>query len=278
MYLIQNLICFLMLFLGAMAYPQPTTGDRIHPDRVFNDQKVNDAFQDGEWFRLRMRYGILNASYATVMLRETTFRDQDVFHVAATGKTTGFARWFFKVDDYFDSYFEKDVVRPIHFVRNISEGSYKRHVEIDFDHNTQTGLMHDLLKETKTEITYASNLQDLVSTYYFLRNHFDLDGIQVGETAQVNLIYDKEPFVFRFRFLGYENLKTKFGIVPCIKFRPYVDEGRIFRENGGLSLWVSNDKNRIPIRVIAELRVGSIDVDLESFGGLKHPFKIIVNE
>jgi hypothetical protein len=201
-----------------------------------------------------------------------------VYHVAATGKTTGFARWFYKVDDYFDSYFEKDVVRPICFVRNISEGSYKRHVKIDFDHNTQTGLMHDLLKETKTEITYAPNLQDLVSTYYFLRNHLDLDGIQVGETAAVNLIYDKEPFAFRFRFLGYENLKTKFGIVPCIKFRPYVDEGRIFRENGGLSLWVSNDKNRIPIRVVADLRVGSIDVDLESFGGLKHPFKIIVNE
>jgi hypothetical protein len=138
--------------------------------------------------------------------------------------------------------------------------------------------MHDLLKETKTEITYAPNLQDLVSTYYFLRNHLDLDGIQVGETAEVNLIYDKEPFAFRFRFLGYENLKTKFGIVPCIKFRPYVDEGRIFSENGGLSLWVSNDKNRIPIRVVADLRVGSIDVDLENFGGLKHPFKIIVNE
>ena len=119
MYLIQNLICFLMFFLGATAYPQPATGDRMQFDRIFSDQKVNDAFQDGEWFRLRMRYGFLNASYATVKLRETTFRDQAVYHVAATGKTTGFARWFYKVDDYFDSYFEKDVVRPIHFVRNI---------------------------------------------------------------------------------------------------------------------------------------------------------------
>jgi hypothetical protein len=267
-----------MLFLGAMAYPQPTTSDTIHLNRIHTDQKVNDAFQDGEWFRLRMRYGILNASYATVMLRETTFRDQAVYHVAATGKTTGLARLLFKVDDYFDSYFEKDIVRPIHFVRNISEGSYRRHVEIDFDHSTQTGLMHDLRKETKTEITFAPNLQDLVSTFYFLRNHLDLDGIQMGETASVDLIYDKEPFAFLFRFLGYENLKTKFGVVPCIKFRPYVDEGRIFRENGGLSLWISNDANRIPIRIVADLTVGSIDVDLESFGGLKHPFKIIVNE
>ena len=276
MYLIQHFILFLIFFPGAIA--QLNTGDSIQPNRIVIDQKVNDAFQDGEWFRFRMRYGFLNASYATATVRETTFKDQAVYHVAATGKTTGFARWFFKVDDYFDSYFEKDIVRPIRFVRNISEGNYKRHVEIDFDHNNQSGIMHDLLRKTKTEISFAPNLQDLVSTFYFLRNHFDLEGIQVGETASLHMIYDKKPFAFQFRFLGYENVKTKFGVVPCVKFRPYVEEGRIFKKESGLSLWVSNDNNRIPIKVVAELSVGSLDVDLVDFKGLKHPFNIIVNE
>ena len=276
MYLIQHFILFLIFFPGAIA--QLNTGDSIQPNRIVIDQKVNDAFQDGEWFRFRMRYGFLNASYAIATVRETTFKDQAVYHVAATGKTTGFARWFFKIDDYFDSYFEKDIVRPIRFVRNISEGNYKRHVEIDFDHNNQSGIMHDLLRKTKTEISFAPNLQDLVSTFYFLRNHFDLEGIQVGETASLHMIYDKKPFAFQFRFLGYENVKTKFGVVPCVKFRPYVEEGRIFKKNSGLSLWVSNDNNRIPIKVVAELSVGSLDVDLVDFKGLKHPFNIIVNE
>ena len=276
MYLIQHFILFLIFFPGAIA--QLNTGDSIQPNRIVIDQKVNDAFQGGEWFQFRMRYGFLNASYAIATVRETTFKDQAVYHVAATGKTTGFARWFFKVDDYFDSYFEKDIVRPIRFVRNISEGNYKRHVEIDFDHNNQSGIMHDLLRKTKTEISFAPNLQDLVSTFYFLRNHFDLEGIQVGETASLHMIYDKKPFAFQFRFLGYENVKTKFGVVPCVKFRPYVEEGRIFKKESGLSLWVSNDNNRIPIKVVAELSVGSLDVDLVDFKGLKHPFNIIVNE
>ena len=276
MYLIRHFILFLIFFPRAIA--QPNTGDSIQSNRIVTDQKVNDAFQDGEWFRFRMRYGFLNASYATATVRETTFKDQAVYHVAATGKTTGFARWFFKVDDYFDSYFEKEIVRPIRFVRNISEGNYKRHVEIDFDHNTQSGIMNDLLRKTKTEIDFAPNLQDLVSTFYFLRNHFDLEGIQVGETASLHMIYDKKPFAFRFRFLGYENVKTKFGVVPCVKFRPYVKEGRIFKKESGLSLWVSNDNNRVPIKVVAELSVGSLDVDLVDFKGLKHPFNIIVNE
>lgn len=276
MYLIQHFILFLIFFPGAIA--QLNTGDSIQPNRIVIDQKVNDAFQDGEWFRFRMRYGFLNASYAIATVRETTFKDQAVYHVAATGKTTGFARWFFKVDDYFDSYFEKDIVRPIRFVRNISEGNYKRHVEIDFDHINQSGIMHDLLRKTKTEISFAPNLQDLVSAFYFLRNHFDLEGIRVGETASLHMIYDKKPFAFQFRFLGYENVKTKFGVVPCVKFRPYVEEGRIFKKESGLSLWVSNDNNRIPIKIVAELSVGSLDVDLVDFKGLKHPFNIIVNE
>jgi len=276
MYLIQHFILFLIFFPGAIA--QLNTGDSIQPNRIVIDKKVNDAFQDGEWFRFRMRYGFLNASYAIATVRETTFKDQAVYHVAATGKTTGFARWFFKVDDYFDSYFEKDIVRPIRFVRNISEGNYKRHVEIDFDHINQSGIMHDLLRKTKTEISFAPNLQDLVSAFYFLRNHFDLEGIRVGETASLHMIYDKKPFAFQFRFLGYENVKTKFGVVPCVKFRPYVEEGRIFKKESGLSLWVSNDNNRIPIKVVAELSVGSLDVDLVDFKGLKHPFNIIVNE
>ena len=276
MYLIQHFILFLIFFPGAIA--QLNTGDSIQPNRIVIDQKVNDAFQDGEWFQFRMRYGFLNASYAIATVRETTFKDQAVYHVAATGKTTGFARWFFKIDDYFDSYFEKDIVRPIRFVRNISEGNYKRHVEIDFDHNNQSGIMHDLLRKTKTEISFAPNLQDLVSTFYFLRNHFDLEGIQVGETASLHMIYDKKPFAFQFRFLGYENVKTKFGVVPCVKFRPYVEEGRIFKKESGLTLWVSSDNNRIPIKVVAELSVGSLDVDLVDFKGLKHPFNIIVNE
>ena len=276
MYLIRHFIFFLIFFPGAIA--QSNTGDSIQPNRIVIDKKVNDAFQDGEWFRFRMRYGFLNTSYASATVRETIFKDQAVYHVAATGKTTGLARLFFKVDDYFDSYFEKDVVRPIHFVRNISEGNYKRHVEIDFNNNTQSGIMHDLLRKTKTEISFAPNLQDLVSTFYFLRNHFDLEGIQLGETASLHMIYDKTPFEFRFRFLGYENVKTKFGVVPCVKFRPYVEEGRIFKKESGLSLWVSNDNNRIPIKVVAELSVGSLDVDLVDFKGLKHPFNIIINE
>ncbi|NNE02281.1 MAG: DUF3108 domain-containing protein, partial [Eudoraea sp.] len=71
--------------------------------------------------------------------------------------------------------------------------------------------------------------------------------------------------------------RTKFGKVECLKFRPYVQSGRVFKEQESLSLWVSNDLNKIPIRIKADLAVGSLKADLDGFNGLKHQFKIIMD-
>ncbi len=39
-------------------------------------------------------------------------------------------------------------------------------------------------------------------------------------------------------------------------------------------MWISADKNRIPMRIKADLIVGSIRIDLDSFSNLNHPFEI----
>ena len=79
-------------------------------------------------------------------------------------------------------------------------------------------------------------------------------------------------------FLGIEKVKTKFGTVQCMRLRPYMESGRVFRDNEGIQLWVTNDENRLPIKVKADLRVGSIVANLVSFRGLANPFKIVVGE
>jgi len=81
----------------------------------------------------------------------------------------------------------------------------------------------------------------------------------------------------KLKFLGTEELRTKYGKVECLKFRPYVQSGRVFKEEESLTLWVSNDLNKIPIRIKADLAVGSIKVDIDGYNGLKNQFKIIVN-
>ena len=66
-----------------------------------------NTFQEGEWFQLRLHYGPFNASYATLSLERDTIKGKPVFHAKGFGETTGIARWFFKVEDYYESYFDE---------------------------------------------------------------------------------------------------------------------------------------------------------------------------
>ena len=66
------------------------------------------------------------------------------------------------------------------------------------------------------------------------------------------------------QILGKEIIKSKFGDIECLKFIPIVQSGRIFKEQESVTIWISNDKNRIPIRVQADVIVGSIKAELEN--------------
>jgi hypothetical protein len=101
--------------------------------------------------------------------------------------------------------------------------------------------------------------------------------LKSGQEIKINMFFDKENFDFKLKFLGREMIETKFGKVASLKFRPYVQSGRVFKEKESLTIWVSDDKNKIPVRLQADLAVGAIKADLEAYRGLKHSFKIVVD-
>jgi len=199
-------------------------------------------------------------------------------YVVGHGETSGFASIFFKVDDTYESYFDKEDGKPYKFVRNINEGGYTKDIEIDFDHKEKMAVLNDKKNKKKQDIKLQDSVQDLISAFYYLRNNYDADSLEVGKSIQMKMLYDDDGiFNFKLKYLGEEILKTKYGKVKCHKFRPFVQSGRVFKEQESLSLWVSADKNKIPIRISADLAVGAIKADLDGYNGLKHQFKIIMD-
>ena len=89
------------------------------------------------------------------------------------------------------------------------------------------------------------------------------------------MFFDQEINNFKLRFLGKEILKTKFGKIKTLKFRPIVQKGRVFKAQESVSVWISDDANKIPIRIKASLVVGSLRADLNAFKGLANPFVLI---
>ncbi|MCF6349828.1 MAG: DUF3108 domain-containing protein [Flavobacteriaceae bacterium] len=234
----------------------------------------SQAFEDGEKLKFRLSYSsFLTAGYATMDVKKTVKNGKKAYHVVGKGKTTGMISWFFKVKDRYETYFYKNNSLPYHFKRKIDEGGYTKDKEILFDQENNNALVINNEKNTKKNYTISGNVQDLLSALYYMRNQ-DISNFTVGREIVLKLFMDEESLNMKLRFLGRETIKTKFGQIKAAKFRPIVQAGRVFKEKESVTVWVSDDENKIPLRIKASLSVGSLRADLYTYKGLAHDLKI----
>ena len=265
----KNLILLLTIFTFSFSYSQTDIKRSV-------SNSIN-SFKNGEWLQFRVHYGFFNASEIEIKLEKKKLDSISVFHAKGYGRSTGLLRLFFKVEDYYESYFKESDGLPLWFIRDIYEGGYTKNLEMFFNHDLNTVKLNDKKNNRILNFDINPNSQDLISAFYYLRNFYNTNNLEIGEEININMFFDEENYLFKLRFLGYDVLDTKFGNVECMRFRPYVQSGRVFKEQESVSLWISNDKNKIPLKMKAELKIGSIECDLENFKNLNHPFNIITN-
>ena len=234
------------------------------------------AFQDGEWFRFRISYsGWWKAGEATLSVINETLKGKPVYHVKGKGVTTGMTKLFFGVEDYYETYIDKKTTLPYRFIRKIDEGGHTKDKIIDFNQQSNVATVNDKKHNEVKTFQTEPNIHDMVSAFYYLRNNIDSENLKDGDETVINMFFDQENFKFKLKFLGREEVKTKFGKVKALIFRPYVQAGRVFKEKESLTVWISDDQNKIPLQIKADLAVGSLKADIDAYKGLKHPFYII---
>ena len=237
-------------------------------------QEKKKAFKSGEFLRYKMSYsGFLRAGSAILEVNEEEYNGRKVFHTKGTGWTSGMIKWFFEVDDTYESYFDKDTIKPYLFKRKIDEGGYKKHRITSFNYNSNRAYVQDFTNQKDTSVAF-SNVQDMMSSFYYLRN-IETKNLKKGEEIALDMFMDSQIYPFKLRFLGREVLRTKFGKVNSLIFRPLVQSGRIFKEQESVTIWITDDANKIPIKMQASLAVGSLRAELEKYKGLANPFKKI---
>ena len=236
----------------------------------FNAQKL-DNISSGEKLEYRIHYGILNAGTATLTTLKTTYKGAPHFYVKGEGKTTGAVRAFFKVDDLYESFINYNTGLPSYYVRNVKEGSYRQHFQTVFNHNNHTLILTDKKNPANGSriINSVKGVQDMLSAFYYLRA-LDQSQLKVGTVKNLDVWIDDEMFPFQIRVAGTEEVKTKYGKINCLKIIPMVQSGRVFKEKEGVTLWVSNDKNHVPILIEAQLAVGSLKASLDGYKNVKY--------
>ncbi|WP_010135483.1 DUF3108 domain-containing protein [Ochrovirga pacifica] len=233
----------------------------------FTNAQIKKAYKDGEKITYRIHYGLVNAGYATIEVNDTLINNKTIEHVNGKGWTVGMLRWVFPVKDNYQSFINTKTGLPVRAIRKLKEGGYTKNVELIFNHDSVLTLDH---KHKKQKSVAAKNVQDMISAFYYLRNNVP-EKLAVNDYVEIDMFFDHKKFPFKLIKLGEEKLETKFGNVNCLVFRPMVKSGRVFKAKESLTLWVTNDANRIPVRVKAELAVGSLKADIHDYKNLAHP-------
>jgi hypothetical protein len=90
------------------------------------------------------------------------------------------------------------------------------------------------------------------------------------------MFLDDEVFNMYVRYLGKEEIKTKYGRFRAIKFKPLLIEGTIFSGGEKMTVWVTDDENKIPVRIESPIVVGSVKVDMMSYKNNRYPMTALV--
>ena len=231
-----------------------------------------DNISSGESLTYRIHYGPLNAGSATLTATATNFRGAPHFYVKGEGKTTGAVKAFFKVEDLYESFINAETGLPTFYVRNVKEGNYSQHFETVFNHDNQSLILTDKKnpKNGSKTVKSVKGVQDMLSAFYYLRSK-NTSELKVGTSLRLNVWIDDEMFPFQVKVTGTEEIKTKYGRVNCLKIVPQVMSGRVFKEKEGVTMWVTNDANHIPVLIKAELAVGSVKASLDNYKNVKYP-------
>lgn len=229
--------------------------------------KTNFSFKAGEVLAYRVHYGFIEAGVAIIEVKPEVeeIGGRKVYHVVGNGYSKGAFDFFFKVRDRYESYIDKDALLPWLFIRRVDEGGYKFSQNYFFNHYK---------KEVKTEDNQVypipDEVHDMLSAFYAARN-IDFSNAQQGDTFTVMSFVDKELWPLKMKYLGKDVLKTDLGKFKCLKFCPIVQRGRIFKKEEDLLVWVTDDKNHIPLRAQAKILVGSIKMDITDIKNPANP-------
>ena len=232
---------------------------------------VNEpVFKVGEQLTYTLKYGFFTAAEAVINVEESDkkFDDHPVFHIVADGKTAGTFDIFYKVRNRYETYVDQTTLMPYFYTENRHESNYKHTDNVTFDHHT------DKITAAKGVFPYTGKVFDFLSAYYFSRS-IDVSKIQKGEKFELQYFLEDGVHTLSITYVGIEKVRCSMGTFNCLKFNPTIIPGRVFRKDSKLYLWITDDKNRIPVKAHVELVVGSVTMDLTGAKNLKYPLNAI---
>jgi Protein of unknown function (DUF3108) len=241
----------------------------------------NQSFTRGELLRFRMTFGIFTVGRGSAEIQPNTFQmnDRSCYKVDIIGRTVGLVDWVADVDDHWGAYIDTVALVPHQFYRRIREGRYKKDEWTNFDHenrkievkvlDNKTGKM----KEPKY-FDAPLHVRDMIGGFLLLRT-MDLSNTKVGDTLVIKGFFEDTFYSLRILYKGKDIVKTKAGKFRALRMEPIMPGNKIFDGENSVTAWFSDDRNRMPIKISAQMFIGSAGVELTSYSGVRNPVNLV---
>ena len=226
------------------------------------------TYNPGEKLVYLAHFGWLNAGKATFTVRDSVFEGKNLYHAVAKANSIGVADKLFEVRDVYESFFNPDSFTTHLAIRNISEGRYRYYNEVRYNYKDKK-----VLSQMSGEHDVPENILDMLSAFYHFRESIN-DQTKIGDEVILDTYYADEIFPLKVRYVGDDKIRTKLGKFNSMKFTPVVEPGRIFDSEDDVTIWLSKDKNHVPLQIRVDLMIGSIKCDLVKYSGLKYKLEI----
>lgn len=226
----------------------------------------NYAFQVGEKLTFDITYGPITAGEAIMEVPSMRLiNERRAYEVNVKARSLKSFDWMFKVRDRYTTYIDEQGIFPWRFDQVVREGKYSRDFAAFFDPIAKTAKTTD--GNTHKTPQYV---HDVVSAFYYVRT-LDLSKTKKGEVIKLENFYKDRSHPLNIRVLGRQKVKTDAGTFNTIVLEPMVVEGGLFKNEGSIKIWMTDDHNKMPVKMATKVIVGSINAELTKYEGVKNP-------
>ena len=250
-------IFILSLFLLFFS-PQETNLAEIG-EKSYLRSLQNSSFGIGEKLQYDLKYGFLDAGTAKLDVVEILpFNGRDCYKITSEMKTNKTFSRFFKVDDFVFSYIDVKGIFLWYHEKHVHEGNYISDKIVTFDY--ENGLVY----ENSDTLEVTPFTQDVLSIFYYLR----ILDFKVGDSFDIQNYADGKHYPLNVQISKQENVKVPAGEYRCLKVEPIYTGDKKYKPKGQLTMWLSNDNHKLPVKIKSKIAVGSIIMELRQTSGL----------